>query len=446
MGDTLSTTIAAWRNTNQQNSTKLLEKLKIGSDLYDVKDPAVEALAAAVETRLNSWTAVTKGQEAGRVATSVTQASDGSISVTYDNVLAAAVTDTAVNGQFVTKVDQAVDGTITTTKGTVGAQYVTFSETGWTAENAKAAILEALTKAIGTQSDLSSADTINAAKKYADEAVAALAGQDWEQNAKKVQEIIAEIENSENGNSWLTAIDKLAGMSINKTGATAAEAVEYNEHLTGAIKAGAALTAEQATAVNAAVSGANYSTNQTISAADSAAYNATLQGAISAGENTQWTDTNVTVKEYVDTAVANAAGNAADAIAALDATVGSQTVATGKHVAVEVVEADGVLTGLTVTEDDIASAQALEDLADTVEEHSEVTAAALTDLDSRLDTIETNIGNIDLTTALATKANKAAITTGNINNWSTSYNSTTHALEWTNAETSVYVPVSGQSL
>lgn len=47
-------------------------------------------------------------------------------------------------------------------------------------------------------------------------------------------------------------------------------------------------------------------------------------------------------------------GSVADAIAAavnaLDATVGSKTVASGKHVAVEVVETDGKLTGLTVTE------------------------------------------------------------------------------------------------
>ena len=41
------------------------------------------------------------------------------------------------------------------------------------------------------------------------------------------------------------------------------------------------------------------------------------------------------------------------------ATVGSKTIAEGKHVAVEVVEEKGVLTGLTVVENDIASAQAL---------------------------------------------------------------------------------------
>ena len=47
-------------------------------------------------------------------------------------------------------------------------------------------------------------------------------------------------------------------------------------------------------------------------------------------------------------------------IAKLDATVGSTTVASGNHVAVQVVEADGKLTGITVTEDDIASEKALQ--------------------------------------------------------------------------------------
>lgn len=46
-------------------------------------------------------------------------------------------------------------------------------------------------------------------------------------------------------------------------------------------------------------------------------------------------------------------------IAKLDATVGSQAVASSKHVAVEVVEENGKLTNLTVTESDIASATGL---------------------------------------------------------------------------------------
>ena len=47
------------------------------------------------------------------------------------------------------------------------------------------------------------------------------------------------------------------------------------------------------------------------------------------------------------------------AVTALDATVGGTTIAKDKHVAVEVVQTDGKLTGLTVTENDIASAATL---------------------------------------------------------------------------------------
>ena len=47
------------------------------------------------------------------------------------------------------------------------------------------------------------------------------------------------------------------------------------------------------------------------------------------------------------------------AVNALDATVGGTTIAKDKHVAVEVVQTDGKLTGLTVNENDIASAATL---------------------------------------------------------------------------------------
>lgn len=52
-----------------------------------------------------------------------------------------------------------------------------------------------------------------------------------------------------------------------------------------------------------------------------------------------------------------------NAVSGLDATVGSTTIATGKHVAVQVVEEDGKLTGLTVTEDNIANADDLATLS-----------------------------------------------------------------------------------
>ena len=53
------------------------------------------------------------------------------------------------------------------------------------------------------------------------------------------------------------------------------------------------------------------------------------------------------------------------AINKLNATVGNDTVASGKHVAVKVVETNGVLTSLTIAEDDIASAALLGKPTDT---------------------------------------------------------------------------------
>ena len=225
-------------------------------------------------------------------------------------------------------------------------------------------------------------------------------------------------------------------MNINYT---QAEADTHNASLTGAISTETTLTAEQAAALNA-IPGVSvtYEAGNHPNAEDAAKYNATLEGAWS----TSTVKTPQTVKQYVDAAVAAASSSASDAIAALDATVGSTSVATGTHVAVQVVEVDGVLTGLTVTEDDIASAQDLEDLTDTVEEHAEVTAAALTGLDSRLDAVEANVGGIDL----STKANKDAFTTATINNWTATYASNNEQLTWSNTETSVYVPVSGKTL
>lgn len=474
---TLSENLSTWRNTNQpqnDNQRGLLSLLTIDGKLYDIKDPAVEYLAQQVESRLSTLdaktirqTTLSKDANASKFATEVTQGVDGQITVTYGDAQTTDVQRTATAAVVGQAAEYYVDGDTIPEGKNIGdvktpAVNPQIALSGTTTEAAliELAIAIAVEKLarengntdlanqlIGNISDLSTANTINAAKKYADEAVAALAGQDWSQNAKKVQEIIAELENSENGNSWLTAIDKLADMTINKTGATAAEVVEYNEHLNGAIKAGTELTAEQATAVNAAVSGANYSEGGTISAADSAAYNATLQGAITAGENTQWTDTNVTVKEYVAAEIAKVNAANAQGIADLDAVVrGNLTngdeVSTNHKVGVKVTEVDGLITDVTVVEDDIASATDLSTLASDVESQAQVTAAALTDLDTRLTTLGTTVGNIDLTV----KANKAAITTATINNWSASYTAASENLVWTNTQTTVYVPVSGQSL
>lgn len=64
------------------------------------------------------------------------------------------------------------------------------------------------------------------------------------------------------------------------------------------------------------------------------------------------------------------------AVNALDATVGRTTVEEGKHIAVQIVEADGKLTGVTITETGIANAE-------DVTEIERVTSAALNDLETR---------------------------------------------------------------
>ena len=99
-------------------------------------------------------------------------------------------------------------------------------------------------------------------------------------------------------------------------------------------------------------------------------------------------------------AIDAASQNTAAAIAALDATVGSQTVADGKHIAVEVVETDGKLTGLTIVESDIASAQDLDDLVKVVNDNEHVTAGAMNDLNDRLVAAEGSVA--DHETRLAT--------------------------------------------
>ena len=65
---------------------------------------------------------------------------------------------------------------------------------------------------------------------------------------------------------------------------TAAEAAEHNAKLEGALKAGVALTAEQATAYNTKVTGASKEAGQTLTEEEANAYNASLTGAVKEGD------------------------------------------------------------------------------------------------------------------------------------------------------------------
>jgi hypothetical protein len=78
-------------------------------------------------------------------------------------------------------------------------------------------------------------------------------------------------------------------------------------------------------------------------------------------------------------------------INALDATGGTQTIATDKHVAVEVVEANGLITAVTVVEDNIADADDLAEL-------SAKTVTNITSTNSSIDiaTASTSDGTVEV--------------------------------------------------
>lgn len=401
---TLSDGLSSYRTEQVTGHAGLLSKLQIGDSLYDIKDPAVEQLATLVEARLStlegkSWTAVNKGANDAKFATAVTQDSKGAITVTYGTIRDTALADTSASGQVVKGISQTVDGVVSATMGAVAAEDVTLSGvTGISSTDVKSA-LEELAAAdaaiIGTSGDAGSANTIYGAKAYADAAVANLAGTDWAANAKKVSEIIAELENSENANAWSTAVDKLAGMTYTDNGQTvnASSVVDYVEH--------------KIAEVNAA-------NTQGIADLDAVVYGA--------GSNS--------------TSATSDKVNAAT----------SYTNDTSHNVVIKITEVDGKIDAVDVKTNDIASASALQTLdgaaVKSVNGVSPTNGAVTVYAgDVALSSSDNTTVSGKLTSLDSGKANKAAIATGIINNWSTSYGSET--LTWTNTKTSVYIPGTG---
>lgn len=333
----LSEQLTAWRTAQQTGY--ITSQLTIDGALYNLKDPAVAYVAQELDTRLST-----------------------------------------------------LEG------ATVAAGDVTFNNagTGLQAAYVQAAIEEVLAYADalkGTSSDLSSAYTIAAAKKYAEELVDNLAGEDWSENAKKVQEIIEELSGEEN--AWDTLVDKLAGLTIVPQG--------------------------------------------------------------------QSESRSATVKEYVDAEVAKVQAQATGGISELDTVIygGSGGVNNGtaanyntdatSYVAVKLTEEDGKITYLDVKVNDIASATSLAGLDSAaiksingVSRPANDTTGAIS-----LDATQIDMSSTDTTkisAAIAAKANKDAITTATVNNWSAAYQSQNERLEWTNTQTTVYVPVNGKDL
>jgi len=394
--------IEAWRTSNQ--GTNLLKKLNIAGQLYDIHDPAVEALADAMETRVKGledkkWTAVNKGVDDPKFATSVTQDVNGAITVTYDHLRASAyeLSGTGTN-EFITSIAQDVDGVISATKGGISAEQVALTGvTGVTGTDVKAAIAEVLAAAEalkGATGDAANAETIAGAKKYADEAVQALAGQDWTTAAKKVQDIINELEGSTVATEWSTLVDKLKGMTIaDPTGGEGAtkEATSVAEY------------------VNAKITEVNQQSAAGISALDAVVYGADGQTTV-VGET-----------------------------AAASAYTGDST----SKVVVKLTEVDGKITGLDVKTNDVAKASDLTTLSnEAVKSVNGKTGNSVTIYATDINVSDAagaaTVG-ATLTTLQSSKANSNAFQTGTVNDWGNpTYASET--LTWNFAAANVYKP------
>jgi len=411
---TLREDVGTYRS-GSQNNAGLLSKLQIGSALYDIKDPAVEALADAIETRLSAvegktWTAVNKGAETKKFATVVEQGTNGAITVTYSNLRDTALSDSATTGQFITSVSQDVDGVVTTTKGGVAAENVTFAASNGVdlnATNVKAAIEEVLADAMalkGTKAATdTTAETIQGAKEYADAKVAELAGTDWTQAAHTVSEIIKELENSDTAGAWATMVDKLEGMTVSEKGQTGdADYRAANNNPT---------VVEY---VQAAIEDVNAANAEGIGALDAEVYGAGSNG------TTATTDAETAATKFTDD--------------------------TTNKVVVKVTEVDGKITAVNVKTNDVASAQALTTLDNAAVKS--VNTKTPTNGAVTLYAGDVTLSSSDNTTVAAklsaldtNKANKNAISTGTVTEWATpQYTAGTETLAWSSSSVSVFVP------
>lgn len=95
-----------------------------------------------------------------------------------------------------------------------------------------------------------------------------------------------------------------------------------------------------------------------------------------------------TAESNLQTAIANEESARKAAIDALDFNEASTG---GSKVTVNVTQVDGKITGVTVAESDIASAKDLSDLTTVVNENEHVTAAALNDLNERIEAVADSI-------------------------------------------------------
>ena len=297
---------------------------------------AIDALATAVD-RLNvkAWTAVTKPGDAGQFATSVTQGTDGSITVSYADVKSTDVKRDTTQQQSIA--GATVEAALETLKEKANAAQAKADENASAIVvingNGKGSISKAVSDAKDTLIGLvegvniwdgDEAKTLTHLReliKTNAETIGNLTHLDTEK-ANQISKIIAElrqISDNEEGSFANTLLDKLL--------------VLYGNPTDGKYR----------------VNGVDKTALQDIINA--------IEAEITAGDNT--------VTEAITTEI-----NKLDATQRGQLTV-DDTLETGKHVGVKVVETDGKLTEVKVVENDIASQASLNNLTTKVDDLSE---------------------------------------------------------------------------
>lgn len=284
---------------------------------------AIDALADVVD-RLNvkQWTAVTKPGDAGQFATSVEQKTDGSITVSYADVKSTDVKRTteqqaSIAGATVEAALETLKGAAATAQAKADKNASDITVIKGTGDGSiSKAVSDAKESLIGTGEGVWAADEVKTLTKLRDlikanaEKISLLQGVD-EGTADKLKAIIKELQDAgSNGDFAGTLLDKFLTL--------------YGTPNNG-----------------------EYTAN--------GGKHTTLQEIINAIE-TRITNVNNTLSD-----------NLTSTIQGLNATVRGQlgtndALEAGKHVGVKVDEANGILTGVTVVENDIASAQALTNL------------------------------------------------------------------------------------
>lgn len=299
-------------------------------NITNVKD-AIDELAKAVDQlNVKVWTAVNKPSNAGQFATSVTQGTDGSITVSYSDVKSTDVKrDTNQNG---------IDG------ATVEAALVTLKGKAEAAQ-AKA---DANETAIGTINGTGDGSISKAVSDAKSELIGIREGV-WVGNEAQTLTHLRELitANAEQ-------ISTLGGVdqdTLAKLNAIVNELKNADGTATGIDLANTLL--DKFLTLYGTPTDGKYNVN--------GGQQTTLQAIITAIEQ-RITDVNNTLS-----------GNLNSTIQGLDATQRGQLteadkVVDGKHVGVKVVETDGKLTNVTVVENDIASAEALTALSTKVDQ------------------------------------------------------------------------------